>query len=89
MGEDLRRLVEEGVRVAYAAPADLEEFTSAHHVSPSLVRLLEELQRTFPSSADALAWLERRTPVADGSPLDLIAKGEAYRAVGALASRYN
>lgn len=85
MGEELRRLLEEGVRVAYRAPTELAQFTSTHHISPSLVRLFEELQVTFASSAEALAWLDRRTPVADGSPFDLIARGEAYRAVRALA----
>jgi hypothetical protein len=87
MGRDLRQLLEEGVRVAYRTPAELARFTSAHHVSPSLVQLLEALQVTFRSSVEALAWLDRRAPAADRSPFELIAAGEAYRAMCVLAAR--
>ena len=84
MGEDLRRLLEEGVRIAYGARSELGRFVSMHHVSPSLVQLLEQLQATFMSSVDALAWLDRRLPALGGSPLELIANGEASRVVRAL-----
>lgn len=84
MGEDLRTLLEEGVRIAYGARAELGRFVSMHHVSPSLALLLEQLQATFRSAAEALAWLNRRVPSLGGSPLDLIANGEASRVVRAL-----
>lgn len=84
MGEDLRRLLEEGVRVAFGTPAELARFVRAHHVSPSLAQLLTALRVTFRSSVEALAWLNRRLPTFRATPLDLIAEGEAARVVRAL-----
>lgn len=86
MGEDLRRLLEEAVRAAYGPDAELARFVAAHHVSPSLVQLLDAIQVTFRSSVEALAWLDRRMPSFDGSPFELIAEGEAVRVVRALTA---
>ncbi|MGH7446447.1 MAG: hypothetical protein ACREK1_05120 [Longimicrobiales bacterium] len=86
MGEDLRRLLEEGVRIVYGARSELERFVAVHHVSPSLVQLLEELRITFRTSVEALGWLNRRSSALDGSPYDLIANGEAWRVVRMLSS---
>ena len=84
MGEDLRRLLEEGVRVAYGARPELARFVTTHHVSPSLAQLLNALRFTFRSSVEALAWLERRMPTVGETPFELIANGEAVRVVRAL-----
>lgn len=86
MGEDLRKLLEEGVRIAYGARPELGRFVSMHHVSPSLAQLLALLQVTFRSSVEALAWLNRRMPGLGGSPFELIANGEASRVVRALSA---
>src|SRR5690606_16412309 len=55
MGEDLRDLLEEGVRVAYGAEPELVRFVSRYHVSPSIAQVLKALRATFRSSVEALA----------------------------------
>ncbi|HEX6134083.1 MAG TPA: hypothetical protein VFZ24_08970 [Longimicrobiales bacterium] len=86
MGEDLRRLLEEGVRVAFGTQAELARFVATHHVSPSLAQLLMALRLTFRSSVDALAWLDHRMSAVGGTPFELIANGEAARVVRALST---
>ncbi|HEX6307522.1 MAG TPA: hypothetical protein VFZ69_05000 [Longimicrobiales bacterium] len=84
MGDELRAVLEEGVRVAFGPQPDMARFVARHRVSPSLAQLLRALRFTFRSSVDALGWLDCRQPALGRSPFDLIAAGEVARVVRAL-----
>lgn len=84
MGEHLRRLLELGIGVVYAGRREFERFVAEQDVSPLLAELLAVLPGTFPSAAEAIAWLDRPAPAFDASPFDLIAHGEASRVLRAL-----